>query len=187
MKEHENSCNICTKCYLGRRCERLKKNNKEYKKLVDEEGVWPVNDKTYNRLSQIEKENICPEFNSIYITYPMCVHEVKTEEIKYEKPLGHEKGCLVAVRPCGDEYKKKTYLGILIADMPRAIISRFDKKTEILENSIMTNPGIYVPELKEIIFGDSSWWHEIASEEELREITDDDINNTWYVKLLKGE
>ena len=68
-----------------------------------------------------------------------------------------------------------------------AIISKFDKKTEILENSIMTNPGIYVPELKEIIFGDSSWWHEIKSEEELREITDDDINNTWYVRLLRGE
>ena len=47
------------------------------------------------------------------------------------------------------------------------------------------NPAIYVPELGKIIFGMESWWGIIESPEELKDISDDDISNTWYVKLLQ--
>ena len=43
-----------------------------------------------------------------------------------------------------------------------------------------------MPELKKIIYGCESWWHEITSVEELKDITDSDIDNTWYVQLLKN-
>ena len=49
----------------------------------------------------------------------------------------------------------------------------------------MTNPGIYVPELKEVIFGNASWWHKIESEEDLKGNYNIRYNNTWYVKLMK--
>lgn len=45
------------------------------------------------------------------------------------------------------------------------------------------NPAMLVPQLNKIIYGCGSWWHRIKSEKELREITDGDINNTWYVKM----
>ena len=50
----------------------------------------------------------------------------------------------------------------------------------------MTNPAIFVPELKKIIYGCESWWGTINNQDDLSDlnISDDDIQNTWYVKLL---
>lgn len=47
------------------------------------------------------------------------------------------------------------------------------------------NPAIYVPELNTVIYGMESWWGSIKSEEDFKKITDQDIDNTWYVKLWK--
>ena len=49
----------------------------------------------------------------------------------------------------------------------------------------MHNPAIYVPELGKVIYGMESWWHAIKDEKELKDITDNDIDNVWYVKALK--
>ena len=49
----------------------------------------------------------------------------------------------------------------------------------------MTNPAIFVPDLKTIIFGVESWRQRITTESQLRSITDIDIENVWYVKALK--
>lgn len=49
-----------------------------------------------------------------------------------------------------------------------------------------TNPAIYVFDLQRIIFGAESWWSIIENPEELKDITDDDINSQWYVKALKA-
>lgn len=46
------------------------------------------------------------------------------------------------------------------------------------------NPAIFVPDLSEIIYGYNSWWSLIENEGELKEITNEDISNVWYVKLL---
>lgn len=61
-----------------------------------------------------------------------------------------------------------------------------DPKTFELNCSTTGNPAIFVPELGKIIFGMESWWGRIKSEEELKDITDGDIENVWYVKMLKG-
>jgi hypothetical protein len=50
---------------------------------------------------------------------------------------------------------------------------------------LLNNPAIYVPELRKIIFGCGSWWSEIESPDEIKDITDDDIENCWYVRLAK--
>ena len=34
--------------------------------------------------------------------------------------------------------------------------------------------------------GAKSWWGVIKSIEEIKDITDDDISNVWYVKLAKA-
>ena len=57
--------------------------------------------------------------------------------------------------------------------------------TGILTNSTMQNPGIFVPELRKIVYGCGSWWREIKSVDELEAITNEDIENTWYVQLLQ--
>lgn len=48
------------------------------------------------------------------------------------------------------------------------------------------NPAIFVPELKKIIYGCESWWKTIRSVDEFSKISNEDINNTWYVKLLQS-
>jgi hypothetical protein len=104
------------------------------------------------------------------------------------KPSGWlaECGDLVQVRPCGEKYKEKTYLGILLGDLPLEVMIMHNRETKELRIEPFRNPAIFVPELKEIIWGCGSWWSEIESEEELRQISDDDIQNVWYVKMLKA-
>jgi len=54
-----------------------------------------------------------------------------------------------------------------------------------LNVSTTTNPAIFVFELNKIIYGMESFWAIIETKEDLKDITKDDIDNVWYVKLLK--
>ena len=115
--------------------------------------------------------------------YPMEISGIKnflSKNINTKKT-----GLLVRVRPCADEYKDKTFLGIYIGDIIVEAILGLYTKTNILSIINRTNPAIFVLELNKVIFGYESWWGEIKSEEQLKEITDNDINNVWYVKALK--
>ena len=82
-------------------------------------------------------------------------------------------GSFVSVRPCGDEYEDKTYLGLYVGEVA------------IGDTMSLHNPCIWVPDLKQYIFGCESWWGVIDSEDDLRKITDADIENVWYVRALK--
>jgi hypothetical protein len=123
------------------------------------------------------------------IIFPIEVSGIKCDPLykNSNKPesLFHQCGQLVSVRPCDEKYAKKTYLGILLGDLPIGLSAAYNRKTKELEIYGHKNPAIFVPELKEIIWGCGSWWGAITTEKELREITDADIQNTWYVKLLK--
>jgi len=124
------------------------------------------------------------------IKFPIEVQSLKTQPLHRDpnKPrtlFGGSCGTLVSVRPCGEKYGKKTYVGILLGDLPLETIVVYNPETKELEVSGFNNPAIFVPELKEIIWGVESWWGEINSEEELRQISDEDIQNVWYVKMLK--
>lgn len=102
-----------------------------------------------------------------------------------QKPVFGEIGALVKVRPCGEEYGNKTYLGFLIGEIALgSSITTIDDKIQL--NFSGYNPAMFVPELKKVIYGAESWWSVIKSEDELKEITDDDIENVWYVKLFKS-
>ena len=93
-------------------------------------------------------------------------------------------GCLVKIRPCGEEYKNKTYIGFYIGDLA------LGSSISVKENKIQVefsghNPAIFVPELRKVVYGYESWWGQIKDESELESITDEDIQNVWYVKLLR--
>lgn len=97
--------------------------------------------------------------------------------------LSEKAGYLVTVRPCGEEYKNKTYLGFYIGDVAHgASLKTLKKKLQVHFSS--HNPAIFVPELGKIIYGYESWWGRVKSEKDLKDITDADIMNVWYVKAL---
>lgn len=93
---------------------------------------------------------------------------------------------IVAVRPCAEEYQNKTYLGVYLGDFPRSVIPSYNSETNELAINFHTNPCIYVFDIDKIVWGMESWWNVIKSPEQLRQITDLDINNVWYVQVLKS-
>lgn len=97
----------------------------------------------------------------------------------------HEQGEMVAIRPVAKEYDKKTFLGIYLGDITVEPIWVLNKKTNEIEVFSRGNPAIFVPDLNKVVFGYESWWGPIKNEDQLRQITDDDIQNIWYVKALK--
>lgn len=127
----------------------------------------------------------CEKFKSRYIEYPLTIQGIENKKID-TKGIGHTCGALCEVRPCGEEYQGKTYLGIYLGDLPIGISSSYDDNTGVLCNHTMNNPAIFVPELRKIVYGMESWWREIKSLEEFKGISKEEIENTWYVKLLKG-
>lgn len=146
-----------------------------------------VNGWEHEKVRVVTKEDCesCEKFKSRYIEYPLTIQGIENKKID-TKGIGHTCGTLCEVRPCGEEYQGKTYLGIYLGDLPIGITSSYDEKTGILSNGTMNNPAIFVPELKKIVYGMGSWWRVIKSIEEFKGISEKEIENTWYVKLLKG-
>ena len=139
------------------------------------------------QVKTVTKENceICEKFKSRYIEYPLTIQGIENKKID-TKGIGHTCGALCEVRPCGEEYQGKTYLGIYLGDLPIGISSSYDENTGVLCNHTINNPAIFVPELRKIVYGMASWWREIKGIEEFKGISKEEIENTWYVKLLKG-
>lgn len=125
------------------------------------------------------------------IKYPITV-----EGIDFKVKIGVSKdggwlstgkpGSFVAIRSCKDGHGDKTRLGLLIGFVPIDAGVAHHKNTNRLEFYVSgDNPAIYVFDLNEVVLGRESWWGPIESEAQLREISNDDIQNVWYVKALK--
>lgn len=114
------------------------------------------------------------------------ISELKEFSFPKGKPINETRdtGKFVKVRPCGEKYGNKTFLGIMIGDGALSSSISIDEDS-ILCSWSFYNPAILVPELGEVIYGCGSWWGAIKSEEDLKSITDLDIENIWYVKALK--
>lgn len=115
------------------------------------------------------------------------IKDISHPENKAYEPdyWGGKCGSLVKIRPCGEEYKDKTYVGFLLGSIALSSVVNISND-KIKCNFGAHNPAIFVPEIKKVIFGCESWWGKIESEEELKNITDKDIDNVWYVKALKN-
>jgi len=96
-------------------------------------------------------------------------------------------GTFVAVRSCKKEHDDKTHLGILIGWVPIHTGVEYSKETQRLTfNHTGGNPAIFVFDYNEVVLGVECWWGPIEDEAHLREITDGDIKNVWYVKALEA-
>lgn len=160
-----------------------KEMNKTYCRKLMQERRDAEEDDMSVCVSNEQCEN-CPDYESRFIEYPIQVNS-----IKYNKPkqlMMGRAGSLVKIRPCNKEYGGKTYLGLYLGNQPWSQTVSYNKELGELTVGMATNPAIYVFDLQRIIFGAESWWGIIESLEELKDITDDDINSQWYVKALKA-
>lgn len=171
--EIKRNCNTCKFGIFGA-CDTLK-NNEKYQNIKGDElfNKWEF------------KENfICENYKSIYIEYPIEVSKIN-QDINMSGYRDDEIGKFVRIRPCSKEYQNKTYLGLYLGELPVGFQISHNSETKELNVRFNTNPAIFVFDLKKIIYGCESWWGFIESEEELKTITDIDIDNVWYVKALK--
>jgi hypothetical protein len=165
----------CNKCRYGLydQCSKLTE-NEEYQALHD-----------WNEQIKYKSRFVCDEFASIYIEYPITVSKINTDSSMgcYRK---EQIGKFAKVRPCGEEYGNKTYLGLFLGELPIGQNISYNRKSQVLDISFRNNPAIFVFELNKIIYGIESWWGIIETENDLKDISDQDINNIWYVKALNS-
>lgn len=160
-----------------------KEMNKTYCRKLMQERRDAEEDDMSVCVSNEQCEN-CPDYESRYIEYPIQVNSIKCDKMK--QLMMEHAGSLVKIRPCNKEYGGKTYLGLYLGNQPWSQTVSYNEESGELTVGMATNPAIYVFDLQRIIFGAESWWSIIENPEELKDITDDDINNQWYVKALKA-
>jgi len=122
------------------------------------------------------------------VKFPISVAALKFRDDPVPNWLGRtEIGQMVQVRPVTDPGKGETFLGVYVGDFPVGCCAVYDKENNALcVQPKRGNPAIFIPSLKRVVRGYESWWGPIETEEQLRKITDDDIQNIWYVKALKA-
>lgn len=122
--------------------------------------------------------------------YPITVTDIKftgAKTLKDKALFGGPCGTFVSIRSCRPEHGDKTYLGVLLGDLALAQSAHFDAASGVLTiEPAYYNPAIFVPDLSCVLMGSESWWGTIDSEADLKQITDADIQNVWYVKALKS-
>lgn len=120
----------------------------------------------------------CEKFESRYIEYPLTI-----DGIEITQPRAHRiEFAPVRVRLCNDN---KTYFGILLGEFPwitSASLKKDDSKLRVFTHN---NPCILIPDKRSIVFGAECWWQRIVPGEDISDIVDEDIENVWYVRLIK--
>lgn len=112
--------------------------------------------------------------------YPLTVKKV---DCNFRQGLLKQPS-FVSVRLASKE-DRNTYLGILLGDVVVDCKTMYDPEEQDLTVGFRKNPAIYVPTLGRIVMGMESWWQEIGSAEDLRQITDEVINSQPYVQMLQ--
>lgn len=121
----------------------------------------------------------CTLFKSRYIEYPLTISGIRVEQ-----PKAWNVSCTpIRVRPCAED---RTYFGILLGDFPQRTQVSFSEETAELNVETVNNPCILIPELNRVVFGCESWWSRLQPGEDVSDIMDDTIENTWYVKLFRN-
>lgn len=121
--------------------------------------------------------------------FPLTINGLRiagdSEPMKPPLRSSYEIGMWVAVRPCDPKLENRTFLGVLLGDMALAISTTLDDAGNLVLEMSHHNPAMWVPKLRRIVLGCGSWWHPLTSPDQLTEITDKDIHDTWYVQALR--
>jgi hypothetical protein len=154
-------------------CETLAA-NKEYQAIPD----------TIIERFKFKENYICDQFESVYIEYPIEVSRIICDK----KPVCRSSniGKFVSIMPCVKGCEVKSYLGLYLGDLPIGTNISYNPETKELITSFDTNPGIFVFALNKIVYGCESWWSVIESEDDFKDITQDAINEQWYMKVLNS-
>lgn len=114
------------------------------------------------------------------IEFPLEVSALKLMTTRERRE--QQSGSWVSIRVVGEAV---TRLGVYLGDLGHSMTYTLDTRTKEVTVLLVRNPAIWVPDLKRVVWGCESWWGVIKTPEQLREITDADINDIWYVRALR--
>lgn len=117
--------------------------------------------------------------------FPLIVTNLKMTGSALQPSLFKPQATWVSVRPCDEALKGKTFLGWLLGEIASGLYAQMSADGTLQVSMGYHNPAIFVPELGKVVFGYESWWAAINSPDDLRRISDTDINNVWYVRALR--
>lgn len=143
----------------------------------------PDNAKTLGDAARMKQEidpqqcRDCPRYKSRYISYPVTINKM---DIENPEPYGVTL-TPVAVRICGEDI---TRFGVYLGNFPRYTTVSLNEDTGTLKIRCADNACIFIPELKRVVFGDECFWRRLKDETDMKNITDEIIQNQWYMKLL---
>lgn len=173
-----------------------------------------MNDGEFEKMSKEEREKWSLEleawmksshFLQRIFEYPLIVNKIAVKQSRPVQsqpgpgnPSRVKSGDLAQVRSCREEHGDKTRLGICIGYVPIGFEVKLDAKTrgmdkqgrdvgDLLIEPSRLNPAFFVFELNDVICGFESWWQTIKSPEDLKQITDADIQNVPYLKAILRE
>lgn len=118
--------------------------------------------------------------------FPLVVTKIKYGGQALQPSLFKSGVTWVRVRPCDPECGGKTYLGWLLGEIAMGQSARMDADGTLNVSMSLHNPAIFVPDLERVVYGCGSWWAAIKTVDDLRKISDADIENVWYMKALKS-
>lgn len=117
--------------------------------------------------------------------FPLIVTGIKMTGLALQPSLFKPGVTWVSIRPCDKAYGGKTFLGWHLGEMAMGQYAQMEADGTLNVSMGYHNPAIFVPDLGKVVYGSESWWAAIKSAEDLRKITDADINNVWYVRALQ--
>ena len=128
----------------------------------------------------------CPMFSSRHIEWPCEVAGIDydLDDFKVREASGRI-GTPVRVRPCGEGFGGRTYLGILVGDLPHLPYAKLDVDTGRLRFGAVSNPLILLPTEGKAVWGAESWWSALAPGDDLggiADIRDEEIMGAWYMR-----
>lgn len=175
--------------------ERLEQIHEERRRLdAEEAGIYLDSIRAAEPAEKVCPDSLAASMVEVFAErlerespWPKQVEGVRCIGAPFEayRPTERKPHPWVAIRPCEERFGNKTFFGILLGDLALAYSVYINKDGLLVVSPSMHNPAIYVPDLKEVVFGCGSWWGTISSPEKLREISDADIESVWYVRAMK--
>lgn len=125
----------------------------------------------------------CMNYRSKYIEYPIEVASIELAEgfDLYKKSIGRP----VRIKPCFEETEEKEYLGIFLGELFSCNAVSYKKQEKHLTITSVLNPAIYVPELKQIVYGYESWWSFVENKDEVNTISKDEELSRFFMDLYE--
>lgn len=125
----------------------------------------------------------CMNYRSKYIEYPIEVTSIELAEgfDLYKKSIGR----IVRIKPCFEETEEKEYLGIFLGELFSCNAVSYKRQEKHLTVTPVLNPAIYVPELKQIVYGYESWWSFIENKDEISLISRDESLKQFFINIFE--